>query len=744
MARLLIAISLALAWANLLSTARWADLPGALHGWKLPWYAAALAATTILFVLQRRRIGQPVSLSDPGGFAPADSPTRSLAGAPEPRSVRALSLAAYVLLAAGATLLVGGLFSRLPLSSWTLIPFLDDWTPLYQEAANGVALLRRGVVVGWNWWFLGGYPTSTEIAQSFAVHAFLPIALFGERIGYHLVHAMFFFSLPVLVWWDVRQEDRTLGLVAAGFACLFVTGVYGTLGVSGDTNSLAGLFSATLALAGSRAARLGRRWGGPVLLLGLTLGLYSHVAFFVYTLIYLALEVIYYRDRAAALRVVAAAAFAGLAALPLHWESLRYPSYLIVNNTVYDPDAPVPWDRVLRGLYYNVEILAFPHRWFNDYRSLVNVWWPAILALALSVRLKPDATTDGRSVRLQPDPSRVGFYAWAVLLTQFLLRLNTTEFGVIFDRIMHMFPVLAAPALAGVVLRLAGSRALAIAMTTTIALYVQSNFAPIRHVDSLRDFGAAFTERLAGLDGALVLVELSPHFDMDSDPARQSPKTPFESHFDALLPTVAGQRIYGQMWDGWVWNVFRRQVVGAGTFRGRPLAETPIGEFADEMRRWGVRHLLVWTPAAKAYLAGMGPFAERWRTERWTHFELTNADVRSVVTPRGGGELRALDFLGADVVLTDVFAGDLVVVRANYYPAWRASSGDAGVPLFSSGGQLAFQAPRDGSYTVRLEYPRRRGLSLLALAAFLIGAFALSRSRRKIARRDAEPAEPVG
>jgi hypothetical protein len=151
---------------------------------------------------------------------------------------------------------------------------------------------------------------------------------------------------------------------------LFTAGFSGTLAASGDTNSLAGVFSAGLALFGSRAARLGRRWGGPVLLLGLTFGLYSHVAFFVYAVMFLALEAAYFRDRAAAVRLAVASAIALIASLPIHWESLRYSSYVSFNNTVYDPSAPTDWRLLFRMVYYNVEILAFPHRWFNDYRSV--------------------------------------------------------------------------------------------------------------------------------------------------------------------------------------------------------------------------------------------------------------------------------------------------------------------------------------------------------------------------------------
>src|SRR6185436_3490107 len=127
----------------------------------------------------------------------------------------------------------------------------------------------------------------------------------------------------------------------------------------------------------------------------------------------------------------------------------------------------------------------------------------------------------------------------------------------------------------------------------------------------------------------MVLVEISPHRDMDSDPIRRTPKTPFPSHFEGLLPGVAGQRFYSQMFDGWVWSIWRGQVVGAGTYAGRKIDETPAPSFELEMRRWGVKHLLVWTDASRDYLAGSGRFAEQWRHGRWSDFELRDADVRS-------------------------------------------------------------------------------------------------------------------
>jgi hypothetical protein len=407
--------------------------------------------------------------------------------------------------------------------------------------------------------------------------------------------------------------------------------------------------------------------------------------------------------------VIAAGLLAGIAAVPAHWESVRYSSYVSFNNTVFDPGAPIDWRALARGLYYNVEMLVFPHRWFNDYRSINNVWLPALVVFAW----------------IGPR-TRAAYYACLTVLAQALLRLDTSEAGAIFDRIQHMLPVLAAPALAGIVMQLSGTRRLAVAATAAIALYAATSFVPILHVPDLRAWDPPLVDRIAASDG-MVLVEISPHRDMDRDPDRHSARTPFDAHFEALLPGVAGQRFYSQMIDGWVWNIWRGQVVAAGTFQGDPIAMTSYDVFAAEMRKWGVRHLFVWTDEARSYLAGSPLFAHRWRGGPWSHFELLPGDPRQVVAESGSGRLANLDFLGGDVELTDVAAGAQIVVRSHAYPAWRAYDGAAEVALYDAGGQLAFRAPRSGSYVVKLVYPRYHGLALMALAAFAIGVVLLWR-----------------
>ena len=114
-----------------------------------------------------------------------------------------------------------------------------------------------------------------------------------------------------------------------------------------------------------------------------------------------------------------------------------------------------------RAVYYNIEMLVLPHRWFNDYRSINNVWLPVLVVSALL-----------------PGRSRASYYAWLAVVTQLLLRVNTPEAGAMFDRIQHIFPLLTAPALAGFVHPLRRHTGARGRTPATLALYVPTAFAP--------------------------------------------------------------------------------------------------------------------------------------------------------------------------------------------------------------------------------------------------------------------------
>jgi hypothetical protein len=699
--------SLALTWLNFILTARWADVPGALHGPKAPFFVAALAAATILAIVSRR-------------LAPVAFERDSIAAA-----------------AAGVAAIGVCFFVWFPPHTWNQIPFSDNWPARLQSTLDQLALLRHGTLVGWQWNYLGGYPLSTDLTVTLTIPALVPMLVFGGRVGFHLAHLLLFLSLPLLVWCDLRIEHpspfevrgskfalrsspfevrssqfevaRAFPWLACALTAVTTLGYSYVMLRSGDTNSVAGVAATLAALVGSHATAARRRWGPLVFVGGLALIIYSHAGFLVYATILLAVESLCYLDWRRFARAVVAVIAASVAGLPLTWEAWRYPHYFIYNNVQFDTTQPWQWMGIARKVAYNIQILGEPGRWLNDYTGLACVWLPVILAMAWIARR-----------------TRAGFYAAAVLAVLAMTRFNVPEVGYAFVRPFHLLAVFVAPVIAAFILRAARTRALAWALVAVTAIYVQVLAAPVPHVASLEADQPALVQTIRGLDGALVLVENTFHRDMDASPDTTSEPTPFRAHFQSLLAAETGKRLYAGIWDGWQWSSYRGQLVAGGAWMGRAIGAWPRARFIAELRRWGIRHLLVIHEPTRRYLtapaftrdADVGPYA---------HFELRDADTRSVDVPHGRGALVEHDPLGARVALEGVRAGDRVVVRTNYYPAWTASARGAAVPLTDADGQLAFTAPFDGAYDVMLAYPRRPWLFVLALAGLVLGVVVVPR-----------------
>jgi hypothetical protein len=604
------------------------------------------------------------------------------------------------------------MLSAFPPWVWTQVPFYDDWPGLMQIAANGVDLLKRGAVVGWNWDFLGGYHTSADLGQSLALTALLPIQLFGRNVGFHVLVAAFVVVLPLAVYLDLRLEgDRNRAALSAALACVLTAGYFATIMRSGMANSVGGVAFVGFALAGSHAARLGRRWGGAMMVVALTLVLYTHAAFFLYAAALLAVEALFYRSWRVAWRSAFALTVAFAGAIPLHWELVRYPAFFQPNNLYWA--APPSFDRAgfARNVYYAFEILLRPGRWFNDYVGVAHVWLPVIVVVAMRGR------------------SRAVFYAWASLATVLLLRFNTPQLGIVLAREMYLYPLLLGPVLAAMVRALPTRPPLAPAVLVVLFLFVAIPFQPVWHEPDVESFAGPVLGRMTAAPGGMVLVENNPHWNMVATPGERSVQSRFGSHFEALLPAATGKRFFGQPQDGYHRSTFRGRSLAGGAYQGKLITDTPPEQFASEMRRWGVARLFVWSRPTSGYLESNPQFALQWRSDPWWEYGLVDADVREVVTAHGSGRLARYDGLGATVSLVGVTAGDLVVVRTNYFPAWEATSDGQPVGLFASDGQLAFLAPRGGEYSVELAYPRRPWLLAVAWTCVVLGALALARPR---------------
>src|SRR4029450_2410998 len=151
--RFILLATLAVAWLNFLLTTKWATFAGALNGPKRPWYALGLVIASGT-ALGGKRVGQPIRL--PG-------------------------LTLFVV--GGWVLLATAFLFAFPPSTWNLIPFFDAWPPRFQSTVEGLRLLGRGAVTGWQWSFLGGYQTSADPPPSPPIPGAVPMARVRGRLG---------------------------------------------------------------------------------------------------------------------------------------------------------------------------------------------------------------------------------------------------------------------------------------------------------------------------------------------------------------------------------------------------------------------------------------------------------------------------------------------------------------------------------------------------------------------------------
>jgi hypothetical protein len=668
--------SLAIAWFNYAFTARWADVPGALHGAREPWFVAALSLATLAALTSRA--GKPV-----------DSP--------------ALARATAI---AGALLLGGIFFVWFPPSSWTRIPFLDNWPARYQSAIEQIDRFNDGFVVGWQWYFLGGYHLSSDLTVSLGLLAWLPVSIFGGPIGFHLLHALLFAALPLLVWLDLRREDRQTAAIAAGLTAVISLNYSYMLLRSGDTNSLGAAVLTLLVLTSASAMRR-TWWGGPLLVVALAALLYTHAGFIVFVGILLAIDSCMARSVRHTVRVTVALIGAMLASLPLWWEAARYPAWFTLNNATLR-DTPVDWAAFATKVYYNLELMVRPGRWMNDYTGLAMVLLPILILAAWRASGRPR------------------FYALAGLAMVATVRFyDPVQFGWGMLRAIHLYPLFLGVVLAWFIREQSGSARVGATLIATVALYIQVQATPIPHVAHITEFDRALVERLQTIPDGMVLLENSYHPDMDVSADRATEPTPFPAHFEALLTDATHHRFYAGLWDGWQWSPARRHLLANGALGGVDIARIDDATLTAELRKWGVGHLLVWSERSRNRLANSTAFDLRWSTGRWHHFELRDADLRSVATPTGSGRLHALDPLGATIDLEDVTAGERVVIRTNYYPAWRLTGPHGPVPTLDVDGQLAFDAPASGDLTLQLSYPRYRWTMAVAVAGLVLTMTAL-------------------
>ncbi len=152
-------------------------------------------------------------------------------------------------------------------------------------------------------------------------------------------------------------------------------------------------------------------------------------------------------------------------------------------------------------------------------------------------------------------------------------------------------------------------------------LYLQIWVHPVPHVRDASAIEPDLMAQMRGLDGAMVLLENTPHRDMDVDPARDVEPAPVPVHFESVVPRLTGLRLYaGHVGRVAVVSAARRGPRGWRIPRRIYLRDSPDAVHA-ELSRWGVKSRVRLEPRSASVLRRRSTVRKRWSADPWSHYE---------------------------------------------------------------------------------------------------------------------------
>jgi hypothetical protein len=619
---------------------------------------------------------------------------------------------------------------RFPFSTWNRYLFSRDFPMFQYTALLDLGILKQGALYGWESNFSCGYPAFLNLRS--ILIPYLPFSFLPPPVAFHAMLFVTYVSAPYLVYWVARQisGDRDMAILS-GWAAVGAMATYMwhilLWGMAPTFESVPFLL---LALGFFIRALKGSRWGVFLSALFWTPVAYIHFGHFAHVGLVLAVIMLVFALEERRLRpafvLAKVSVLAAVLAAPYLALFYHYRSHIILTNMFSYPDESfvgmagaflltvshfIPtliWD--WRG---NFAARAFPD---YGYFSLATVFSLCVVYLFAS--------------RSREKRAAVSLYAGAIIISALSF---VPKFELSFQRMLYMVPPLMALAL-GFWLGEARKRGLVTpfyVLLVVLVFYTRPFWLPDRIVPDIptlahrADFEPAVAERVKALPGNYVLYEdtasLTPYVDLNKE-AQKIPDA-LDVHSESFLHLETGKRLFSHPgYNPHPYYDLRWTYIATGTYLGKDLTEYPPEVFKALFRKWGVEYLVLWSDAARTYFGNDPAYSKILDGRQYTIYRFEGADPRAVVTESGSGDVSYPDNFSALVTLKGVTSGSQVILRANYFPEWRASCSGADVPLSNLDGQVAFAAPASDC-TVRLEFPRNRGWFFVPLIGLATGVF---------------------
>ena len=616
---------------------------------------------------------------------------------------------------------------RFPLDTWNRFLFSRDY-PMFQYTAwLDAQMVKQGFPYGWEPYFSGGYPSFLNLRSILIpAAAFMP---FGPALGFHLMIFATYASVPYLVYWLARiiSDDRDTAVMAGWAAVGAMTGFFWHILNWGMMPTFTSIPLMLLSLGFFIKAIRGSRWGVLLSALFWAPVAYIHLGHWAHVGIILFLAALAYTLDEKSLRagkvMTLVTALTLLLAAPYLILFARYREHVILTNMFEYPASSGM--EMVRMFFVTVSHFIptliwdwrgiFDARAFADYQyfSLFTIWSLVVLYLLFGGDRK--------------DRKAAVLYAGAIFVSamSFIPKLELS-----FQRMLYMVPPLMALALGfwlakakkrGHVVPLYVFVVLTVFLTRTWWLYPK----PVPTISDRGAFDTAVVEKTKELGGNYILFEntatLPPYADLDKEFEHAPEK--WDVHAEGFLRLATGKRLFAHPgYNPHPYYDMRDTYIATGTFNGRDLTDYEPEEFRTLWRKWGVEYLILWSKASKRYFGGNAGYEKVLDGEWYSIYRLKDADARSVATEGGSGEVEYPDNFSAVVTLRDVPAGSRVVLRATYFPEWRAECDGKAVTLENADGQIAFAAPSSDS-AVRLTWPKYHWHFAIPLAALAAGVF---------------------
>lgn len=645
---------------------------------------------------------------------------------------------------------------RFPFSTWNRFIFSRDY-PMFQYTIwLDYKILKQGYLYGWEPCFSGGYPTFLNLRS--LLLPYLPFTLFAPALGFHLMIAVTYVSVPFLCYLLAKElsGDRDAAVLSGWAGVGVMTGYMWHILNWGMMPTFTSLPFLMLALVFFVRGLKGSRWGiflcavfwAPLCYIHLGHFAHAAIALFIVALIWIWQE----RRLRAGFALAKATALAVLFGAPYLVEFFRFRNYIILNNFY-----SYPKEGMLKLLFRNVahSIPTLQWHWSERFEAAGFADWGYLGLFTIFVPVVVYLVWSG-----ERGHRRAGLLYGASLLVALLS--FVPKFELSFQRMLYMVPPLMALALGFwcaeakkrgflvpfyvLILMLAFYNRVWIEgrvsgrpshsemqVAEAVAKTPRGHFTPVagaakfdRAIPTLGvrgEFDAEVVEAVAGLAGHYVLFEntasLDPHGELDLNWA--GVEEVWDVHAPGFVRMATGRRLFSHPgYNPHPYYDLRGTYIATGTFDGKDLAEYEPAFFQDLFRKWGIEYLVLWTPQAKSYFGRDADYEKVLEGVHYAIYRFWESDTREVVTEGGEGSVEFPDNFTALVTLDGVEEGSRVVVRQNYFPLWRAECQGREVELLEAEGQMAFDAPA-ADCVVELKYAQHRGYFVVPLLALLVG-----------------------